>query len=243
MRVGAYRITAELRASTTRRAWSNCWSARPPRVNLQMAPTVAGNVTVTGEAPLLETTTSASAATSIRGRCRSCRCNGRNWMALALLAPGSRTTSRRNATDAAAGPQQRRGARVPAQPRRPAGVVRARHRRPAAVQPGLDRRIPVHLEPVRRDAGPLDRRAGERDHQVGHQPAVGSVPRQLPRQPLQRRGSGAGPRRCRSATSSTARRSAARSSGTGCTTSATSNTSASRGPASGTRRTRRSTSS
>ena len=33
---------------------------------------------------------------------------------------------------------------------------------------GLDRRIPVRRQPVRRDDGPLDRRAGERDHQVGH---------------------------------------------------------------------------
>ena len=97
--------------------------------------------------------------------------NGRNWMALALLAPGSRTSagaSRRRLREPAAGQKQRRGAGVPAQRRRPAGVGGHRHRRPAEVQPGFDRRIPVHLQPVRRDDGPVDGRAGERDHQVGH---------------------------------------------------------------------------
>ena len=116
------------------------------------------------------------------------------------------------------------------------------HRRPAAVQRRFDRGIPVHLEPVRRDPGPVDGRPGERDHQVGHESALGSVPDQLSRQPLQRAESGPGPGRADQQPAVSARRSAARSCGTGCTSSPTTNTSASRGPASGARRTRRSTS-
>ena len=75
----------------------------------------------------------------------------------------------------------------------------------------------------------------------GTQQALGLVPRQLPRQPVQRREPGAATASSRSRTSSTAPRLAARSSRTSCTTSATSSTSASRGRASSTRRTRRST--
>ncbi len=57
----------------------------------------------------------------------------------------------------AARPQRRRGPRVPDQPRRHAGDQQPRRRRPAALQPGDDRGVPVHLEPLRRDAGPIAR--------------------------------------------------------------------------------------
>mgnify|MGYP003693936597 CR=1 FL=1 len=179
------------------------------------------------------------AATSIRGRFRSCPVNGRNWMALALLgARQPHAALDRTQRHPAAGSKRRRGARVPAERRRPAGVGRHRHRRPGEVQPGLDRRVPVRREPFRRDDGPVDRRAGERDHQVGQQP---------------------GRRACSAATSATASstrrtRSCTRVEPidnqqfstalggpivrTSCTTSATTNTSASRGRASSTRRTR-----
>ena len=113
------------------------------------------------------------------------------------------------------------------------------HRRPAEVQPGFDRGIPVHLQPLRRDAGPVDRRAGERDHQVGHATSSpGSFRGNFRDSQLQRGESGPATASCRSTTSSSARPSAARSSRTSCTSSPTTNTSASRGPASGTRRTR-----
>ena len=147
--------------SSARRRPSTCrWRRRP----------CSETVTVTAEAPLLRPQTSSLGGNIDPRQVQELPVNGRNWMALALLAPGSRTQSRRNAHHAAAGQKRRRGARVPAQYRRPAGVGRHRHRRPAEVQPGFDRRVPVHLEPVRRDDGPIDRRAGERDHQVGQQP-------------------------------------------------------------------------
>ena len=180
---------------------------------------------MTAEAPLLNVTTSQLGGNVDPQQVQELPVAGRNWMALALLAPGSRTSST-NAHVTAARSKRRRGSRVPAQSRRPADFVRARRRQPAAVQPGLDRRVPVHLEPVRRHAGPFERRAGERHHEVGHQPAVGPLPHELPEQQVQRGGSGAAAACCRSATSSTARRSAGRWSRTSCTTSATSSTSA-----------------
>ena len=64
-----------------------------------------------------------------------------------------------------AGPRRR--ARVPVEHGRSAGHEPARAWRPAALQPRRDRRVPVHLEPVRRDAGPLDGRAGECRHALG----------------------------------------------------------------------------
>ena len=89
-------------------------------------------------------------------------------------------------------------------------------------------RVRIRLEPVRRHAGALERPAGERDHEVRHQHAVGIVLRLLPRRhastpPTSSRGAC-----CRTRTSSSAPPSAGRSSGTGCTTSPTTNTSASR---------------
>ena len=44
-----------------------------------------------------------------------------------------------------------------------------RELRPAEVQPRRDRRVRVHHEPVRRDAGRLVGHAGQRDHEVGHE--------------------------------------------------------------------------
>ncbi len=112
-------------------------------------------------------------------RCRICRSQGRNWMALAMLAPGSRMT---NPTrhDAAARSQQgeQREFQFSLDGQNVAG--RARVRWPAALLAGLDRRVPVHLQPVRRDAGTLIRRPGQGDHPLGHEHAVGLGARQLP---------------------------------------------------------------
>jgi hypothetical protein len=63
-------------------------------VNLQMAPsTLQETVTVTGEAPLIDTTSRRSAETSIRAQLQDLPVNGRNWLDLATLAPGSRQNS------------------------------------------------------------------------------------------------------------------------------------------------------
>ena len=61
-------------------------------LNLQMAPsTVQETVTVTGEAPLINLTNSSLGGNIDPRQVQELPVNGRNWMALALLAPGSRT--------------------------------------------------------------------------------------------------------------------------------------------------------
>ena len=60
-------------------------------VNLQMAPsTVQESVTVTGEAPLVDTTKSSLGGNIDPRQMQELPVNGRNWMDLTLLAPGSR---------------------------------------------------------------------------------------------------------------------------------------------------------
>ena len=135
-------------------------------INLPMLEaTAAETITVTAESPLLSVSTSnlggnvepAAGAGAAR---RRAQLDG-------ARAAGARKPHVLDQCDrAAAGPEQRRGSRISAEPRRPADFVRAGSRQSAPIQSGLDRRVPVHLEPVRRDAGPVDRRPGECDHEV-----------------------------------------------------------------------------
>src|SRR6266850_1349002 len=60
-------------------------------VTIQMMPaTVAETVTVTGELPLVDTTTTKVAANIDPRQMQELPLNGRNWMDLTLLAPGAR---------------------------------------------------------------------------------------------------------------------------------------------------------
>src|SRR2546422_6223979 len=60
-------------------------------VNIQMAPsTIAESLTVTGEPPLVDTTTSKVGANIDPRQMQELPLNGRNWMDLSLLAPGAR---------------------------------------------------------------------------------------------------------------------------------------------------------
>ena len=94
-RVGTYRITAQLTGfSTVNRTGVNLLVGQTATINLQMAPsTLQETVTVTGEAPLIETTTSKLGGNIDPNQVQELPVAGRNWMALALLAPGSRTSS------------------------------------------------------------------------------------------------------------------------------------------------------
>jgi hypothetical protein len=94
-RVGSYVITAELSGFTTvSRTGLQLLIGQTASVNLQMAPsTVQETVTVTAEAPLLNVTTSALGGNVDPQQVQELPVAGRNWMALALLAPGSRTSS------------------------------------------------------------------------------------------------------------------------------------------------------
>jgi hypothetical protein len=94
-RVGAYQIRAELQGFTTvSRTGIQVLVGQTVNVNMQMAPsTVQETVTVTAEAPLLDVSTSALGGNVDPRQVQELPVAGRNWMALALLAPGSRTST------------------------------------------------------------------------------------------------------------------------------------------------------
>ena len=94
-RTGNYQILAELSGFTTvERTGVQLLVGQTATINLQMMPsTVQETVTVTGEAPLLNVTTSTLGGNIDPQQVQELPVQGRNWMALAMLAPGSRMTS------------------------------------------------------------------------------------------------------------------------------------------------------
>ena len=94
-RVGSYRITVTLAGfSSINRTGVELLVGQTRTVNLQMAPSsLQETVTVTGEAPLIETTTSRLGGNIDPKQVQELPVAGRNWLSLALLAPGSRTSS------------------------------------------------------------------------------------------------------------------------------------------------------
>jgi hypothetical protein len=95
VRVGGYVITTELQGFTTvTRPGVQLLVGQTVTVNMQMSPsTVQETVTVTAEAPLLNVATSSLGGNVDPQQVQELPVDGRNWMALALLAPGSRTSS------------------------------------------------------------------------------------------------------------------------------------------------------
>ena len=91
VRVGGYRITAELSGFTTVNRVLQILIGQVTPVDMQMAPsTVQETVTVTGEAPLVDTTSSTVGSNIDPRQMQELPINGRNWMDLTLLAPGAR---------------------------------------------------------------------------------------------------------------------------------------------------------
>ena len=95
VRVGGYVITAQLAGFTTvTRRGVELLVGQTAAINLQMAPSgVAETVTVTGESPLINTVTSNLGGNVDPRQVQELPVAQRNWMGLALLAPGSRTAS------------------------------------------------------------------------------------------------------------------------------------------------------
>jgi hypothetical protein len=95
VRVGSYQISAELQGFTTvTRTGVELLVGQTGNINLQMTPsTVQETVTVTADAPLINVTTSSLGGNVDPRQVQELPVAGRNWMALALLAPGSRTSS------------------------------------------------------------------------------------------------------------------------------------------------------
>jgi hypothetical protein len=94
-RVGVYEIVAALQGFTTvNRPGVQLLAGQTVTIALQMAPsTVQETVTVTAESPLLSVTTSSLGGNIDPQQVQELPVQGRNWMALGLLAPGSRMTS------------------------------------------------------------------------------------------------------------------------------------------------------
>ena len=92
VRVGSVRITAELQGFNNPTRVVELLVGQTAVVNVQMSPSgIQETVTVTGEAPLIETTTSVLGGNVDPRQVQELPVNGRNWINLALLAPGSRT--------------------------------------------------------------------------------------------------------------------------------------------------------
>src|SRR5882672_1696265 len=95
VRPGTFRITADLSGFTTApRPGIEILLGRQVTLNLDMA--VSGlqeSVTVTGEAPLLDTASSTIASNIDPRQMQDIPINGRNWMDLTMLAAGSRTNA------------------------------------------------------------------------------------------------------------------------------------------------------
>ncbi len=92
MRVGMYRIVAELSGfSTVTRENVQLLVGQNLQVNLVLSVSaVQESVTVTGAAPLVDTSGSQLAGNVTPTQVQALPVNGRNWMALTMLAPGSR---------------------------------------------------------------------------------------------------------------------------------------------------------
>jgi hypothetical protein len=91
VRVGGYNITAELSGFTTVNRGLQILLGQTAVVNVQLSPsTVQETITVTGEAPLVDTTASTVGASIDPRQMQELPLNGRSWMDLSLLAPGAR---------------------------------------------------------------------------------------------------------------------------------------------------------
>jgi hypothetical protein len=94
VRIGVHRLTAELPSFTGITRTVELLVGQTVVINLQMSPTgVAETVIVTGEAPLIETTTSSLSGNIDSRQMSELPVQGRGWMTLTLLAPGNRTTA------------------------------------------------------------------------------------------------------------------------------------------------------
>jgi hypothetical protein len=91
VRVGNYALTVELSGFSTVNRSLQILVGQLAEVDVQMTPSsVQETVTVTGEAPLVDTTTSTVGANIDPRQMQELPINGRNWMDLTLLAPGAR---------------------------------------------------------------------------------------------------------------------------------------------------------
>jgi len=91
VRIGEYKITAELQGFGLTTKDLAVQVGQTAVTNLQMAPsTLQESVVVSAEAPLVDTASSTLGGNIDKRQMQDLPINGRNWMDLAMLAPGSR---------------------------------------------------------------------------------------------------------------------------------------------------------
>ena len=94
VRIGTYRLTAELEGFTTVTRSLEVLVGQQVSVNLQMAlSTVTQSVTVTAEAPLINPTQSKVSGNIDSRQLSELPVNGRSWLDLTMLTPGHRTNA------------------------------------------------------------------------------------------------------------------------------------------------------
>ena len=94
LRIGTYRITADLPGFVTTARTVELLVGQQATLNLQMAPSgVQESITVTGEAPLVNTASSTLGSAVDSRQMESLPVNGRNFLDLAMLAPGNRNNA------------------------------------------------------------------------------------------------------------------------------------------------------
>jgi hypothetical protein len=92
LRVGMYRLTLELQGFAAAGRQFEALVGQTLTIDVQLMPsTVQESVTVTGEAPLIETTSSTLAGNIDPRQTKDLPVNGGNWLDLSLLAPGNRS--------------------------------------------------------------------------------------------------------------------------------------------------------
>src|SRR5262245_27115672 len=92
VRVGMYRLTLELQGFAGVARQFEALVGQTLTIDVQLMPSaVQESVTVTGEAPLIETTSSTLAGNIDPRQTRDLPVNGGNWLDLSLLAPGNRS--------------------------------------------------------------------------------------------------------------------------------------------------------
>ena len=176
LRPGVYRIAAELTGFTTVvRPGVELLVGREAALNLELRVSgVQETVTVTGEAPLIETTSSSVSSNIDPRQMQELPVNGRNWMDLSMLSAGSRSNA------ASEVPQDRQGFfQVNVDGQQVTQLICC-SQTAAPLQPRLHRRVRAHHQSFRRDTGPVAGHGGECDHQVWDQHACGDVLRLLP---------------------------------------------------------------
>jgi hypothetical protein len=93
-RTGTYRITAELQGFTPASKAADLLVGDTARVNLQLSPgSLQESVTVTGESPLVDTTSSRVTGNVDPRQVAELPVNGRDFLGLTMMAPGSRVNA------------------------------------------------------------------------------------------------------------------------------------------------------